>query len=51
MANAAKEQAIHDIQDECLREGKQFYAFISDLDEVMDLLVNNQITQQSTLSK
>lgn len=43
---SVKQQAVMDIQEELSRQGKCFIAFYSELDEVMDELVSNQIKQQ-----
>ena len=44
---SVKEQAIMDIQEELSKRGKAFLAFHSELDEVMEELVNNQLEAQS----
>lgn len=45
---SVREQAVMDIQEELSRQGKSFLAFHSELDEVMDELVNNQIKAQES---
>ncbi len=43
----AKQQAIHDIQQELKSCGKCFLAFREELNPIMDSLVANQLKQQS----
>ena len=41
-----KDYAVQDIKDDLQRNGKCFIAFITELDETMDNLVNEQIALQ-----
>lgn len=44
---SAKELATRDIQEELSRQGKCFLAFHSELDPVMDIIVENEIKRRS----
>lgn len=43
----ARQQAIKDIKDDLKKEGKSFIAYRTELNPVMNELVNNQIKKQS----
>ena len=47
---SAKESAIQDIQSELEKQGKSFLAFRTQLDPVMDSLVNEQLQMQEKAS-
>ena len=47
---SAKDLAIQDIQSELERQGKSFLAFRTQLDPVMDSLVNEQLKLQEKAS-
>lgn len=46
MANSAKQQAIEDIQEYLTVQGKCFLAFHTELDDIMDELVEEQSQKQ-----
>ena len=51
MTEAAKQQAIQDIKEDLEKNHKCFIAFFTELDEVMEELVNEQNEQQQKISK
>lgn len=45
----AKQCAVRDIEESLSKEGKVFIAFFTELDPIMDTLVNNQIELQKNI--